>query len=75
MANAGFDDASVDNELNFLIKQHDNPKVKLGAIKEYNALMSRVTKKLDLTSKGKGFSLTELSDQADKDEKKWPWII
>jgi hypothetical protein len=49
-------DTIVDNELAFLIKQSADFGSKLGAIKEYNALKSRVKNKLDLTTNGKDLS-------------------
>lgn len=49
-------DTVVDNELAFLIKQNADFGSKLGAIKEYNALKSRVKNKLDLTTNGKDLS-------------------
>jgi hypothetical protein len=42
----------VDRELNFLILQDAEFNTKLGAIKHYNELKQRITKKLDLTSDG-----------------------
>lgn len=44
----GLNDQFVDNQLAFLIQQHAELSVKLGAIKEYNALRSRIKKKIDL---------------------------
>lgn len=49
----GFNEAFVDKQLSFLIAQHDDKSVKLGAIKEFNALKARIIKKLDLTTNGK----------------------
>lgn len=49
----GLNDPFVDKQLEFLITQNADFKAKLGAIKEYNALRSRITNKLDITSEGK----------------------
>lgn len=49
----GLNDAFVDKELLFLIKQHDDKSAKVAAIREYNKLKSRITEKIDHTSKGK----------------------
>lgn len=43
-------DARVDKELAFLIEQNSEFGVKLGAIREYNALKARIKQKLDLTT-------------------------
>lgn len=43
-------DEFVDRELAFLIEQDAEKAVKLGAIKEYNALKARIKNKLDLTT-------------------------
>lgn len=42
----GFSDAEVDKQLAFLIAQHGDLRTKVAAIKEYNALKSRITKKV-----------------------------
>jgi hypothetical protein len=44
----GLNDAFVDKQLEFLVTQNAELGTKLSAIKEYNALKSRVTKKLQL---------------------------
>lgn len=49
----GFTDENVDKQHLFLINQHADFKTKLGAIKEFNALKSRVKSRVDLTSDGK----------------------
>jgi len=41
-------DAFVDKQIAFLITQNAELGTKLGAIKEYNALKQRITKKLEL---------------------------
>lgn len=48
----GLNDSFVDKQLELLITQNADYKSKLGGIKEYNALKSRVTKHLDLKSGG-----------------------
>lgn len=58
----GLNDQFVDKQLTFLVTQHADFKSKLGAIKEYNALKARVTKKLDVTSKGESIAPAEKSD-------------
>ncbi len=45
---AGFNDENVDKQLNMLINQHGDPRVKVAAIKEYNVLRQRITKKVEL---------------------------
>jgi hypothetical protein len=44
-------DARVDKELAFLIEQNAELNTKLGAIKEYNALKTRIQNKIDLNLK------------------------
>lgn len=46
-------DQFVDKQIAFLIAQNAELGTKLGAIREYNALKQRVTKKLDITSGNK----------------------
>ena len=48
----GLNDPFVDKQLELLITQNADFKSKLGAIKEYNVLKSRITNKVDLTSGG-----------------------
>ncbi len=43
----GLNDAFVDKQLELLITQNADFKSKLGAIREYNALKSRIIKKID----------------------------
>lgn len=45
---SGFNDENVDKQLNMLINQHGDPRVKVAAIKEYNVLKQRITKKVEL---------------------------
>lgn len=49
---AGLNDQYVDKQLYFLIRQSADLRTKLGALKEYNQLKTRITKKVDLTSGG-----------------------
>lgn len=49
----GLNDAFVDKQLLYLIQQHEDKTAKVAAIREYNKLKSRVTEKIDHTSKGK----------------------
>lgn len=42
----GMNDQFVDKQLTFLVTQHADFKTKLGAIREYNQLKSRVTKNI-----------------------------
>lgn len=44
----GFNDENVDKQLLFLINQYSDFGSKLGAIKEFNNLKQRITKKLEL---------------------------
>lgn len=46
---SGFNDIAVDKQLAFLLTQHTDLKSKLGAIKEYNKLKSRITEKQEVT--------------------------
>ena len=47
MTTTGFNDAHVDKQLSFLMTQNAELGVKLGAIREYNALKTRIIKKID----------------------------
>ena len=61
-------DGFVDKQLRFLITQHADFKVKLGAISEYNKLKTRIIKKLDHTTKGEpiqGFNYLIPRDDTD----------
>lgn len=55
----GLNDAYVDKQLELLITQNSDYHSKVAAIKEYNALKSRVQKKLDVTSGGKPLEATK----------------
>lgn len=48
----GLNDSFVDKQLELVITQNGDLKTKLGGIKEYNVLKQRITKNVDLTSKG-----------------------
>lgn len=67
----GLNDAFVDKQLKFLITQHASFDSKLGAIREYNKLKSRITEKMDLSSKGEklasvvGFTVLAPGEQID----------
>lgn len=61
----GFNDENIDKQHLFLINQHADLKTKMAAIKEYNALKSRVQNKLDITSKGEKIS-NENKELVDK---------
>jgi len=52
----GLNDVFVDKQLELLLTQNADGKTKLGAIKEYNQLKSRIVKKVDLTSNGKSIN-------------------
>jgi hypothetical protein len=54
----GLNDQFVDKQLEKLITQDAEYAAKIAAIKEYNALKSRITNKLDLTSKGRQIGAT-----------------
>jgi phage terminase small subunit len=45
-------DENADRQLAFLMEQDADFRAKLGAIKEYNKLKSRIENKLDITSQG-----------------------
>lgn len=49
-------DQFVDKQIAFLIAQNAEFSTKLGAIKEYNALKNRITKKLDMTTNGESLN-------------------
>lgn len=48
----GLNDAFVDKQIRFLITQCADFGAKMAAIKEYNNLRSRITKKMDVTTGG-----------------------
>ncbi len=51
MSKTGFNDAHADKQLSFLMTQNAEMGVKLGAIREFNALRQRIIKKQELTGK------------------------
>ena len=55
MSETGFNDAHADKQLSFLMTQNAELGVKLGAIREFNALKARIVKRqsTDITSGGK----------------------
>ena len=63
--------ARVDKELAFLIEQNAELNTKLGAIKEYNALKTRIKNKIDLNLKAPlsniKFVFTEDGNEENKD--------
>lgn len=56
----GFSDEFADKQLSMLMTQNADFKSKLGAIKEYNALKMRITKKHEVTGKDGGPVKTQL---------------
>ncbi|KKK63086.1 hypothetical protein LCGC14_2997850 [marine sediment metagenome] len=52
LVKTGFSDEFADKQLSMLMTQNADFKSKLGAIKEYNALKSRITKLIDHTTDG-----------------------
>jgi hypothetical protein len=58
----GLNDSFVDKQLCKLVNQDADFKVKLGAIKEYNELMKRIKKQLDITVS----KLDEILDDCEK---------
>jgi len=61
---AGFNDSSVDNQLNLLIKQQADLKTKMAAIKEYNNLKHRTGGQQKSIFTNNTFNLTQLLDKA-----------
>jgi hypothetical protein len=49
LEDCGFNDIAVDKQHAFLIAQHEDKHVKLGAIKEYNKLKQRIVEKIEVT--------------------------
>jgi len=47
LENKELNDVFVDKQLAFLITQHSDLKIKLGAIREYNKLKQRITEKIE----------------------------
>ncbi len=48
---AGFNNENADKQLLFLMNQHGDRKVKIQALREYNALKSRIVQKVENTHK------------------------
>lgn len=66
----GLNDASVDKELNFLIKQKADLNVKKNAITEYNKLKGRIVERRALTDpQGKDILGDFLNEMKHRDEK------
>lgn len=66
----GLNNTYVDKQLELLITQNADFKTKLGAIKEYNQLMQRIIKKLDLTSAGKPIPILSGNVYSNNSDKK-----
>lgn len=47
LSEGGLNDVFVDRQLLFLITQHDDKNIKLGALREYNKLKQRITEKFE----------------------------
>ena len=60
----GLNDAFVDKQLELLITQNADFKSKLGAVKEYNELKKRITKKIEHSG---SITLNEVLDECEKD--------
>lgn len=63
---SGLNEAFVDKQLHFLITQHADFTSKLGAIREFNKLKSRITDKHDLTSDGLPIQVVSYRDVVKK---------
>jgi len=48
LLDSGFNDAQSDKQLAFLVAQNADLKVKIAAIREYNALRNRIQRKLEM---------------------------
>lgn len=59
----GFSAENADKQLTYLMNQHEDKKVKLAALKEYNALTKRTGAKQVFS--GNTFNLTQLLEQAE----------
>jgi len=57
----GLNDQFVDKQLLFMITQHADGNMKLGALREYNKLKQRIIDKQDLTSNGKPLEFKVIS--------------
>lgn len=57
----GLNDEFVDKQLLYMITQHADGSMKLGALREYNKLKQRIVEKIDATSKGKAIPFTVIS--------------
>lgn len=57
--NEMFTDTVVDGELIKIIMSAPKPSDRVAAIKEYNSLKQRITKKLDLTTKGESLNVED----------------
>lgn len=61
-------DAFVDKQMSFVITQNADFGAKMAGIREYNKLKSRITEKIDHTSKGEKLNVTVVSYQDMPDE-------
>lgn len=69
---AGFNDAHADKQLLFLMTQNNDYSAKLGAIREYNKVKDRITKKVDVNVKGRFYDWTDdqITEELDRLENK-----
>lgn len=65
----GLNDATVDKELLFVIRQHSDYGAKTAAIREYNKLKQRIITKTDVTSGGKPIPLLHVLHNNDSNGK------
>lgn len=65
----GLNDTFVDKQLELLITQNADTKTKLGAIKEYNNLKTRITKNIDIKSDGEKVAVTGIVISNPNDKK------
>jgi len=61
LTSGGLNDEFVDKQLLYMITQHADGNLKLGAVREYNKLKQRIVDKQDLTSNGKPIELKVIS--------------
>ena len=64
---AGLNDAFVDKELLFTLKQHADLSAKMAAIREYNKLRNRITAHSDVTSNGEALNIVVGDIKLDRD--------
>lgn len=61
LEDGGLNDQFVDKQLLFMITQHADGNMKLGALREYNKLKQRIVERQDVTSKGERIETKEIS--------------